>query len=62
MAEVIQDLQQYQMVLYQFQKVPELQTWLDNQLMGSSEIEELYGLSTQIEPRDREDEKMYGAI
>ena len=59
-AEVIRDLQQYQTVQYPFHKVPELQTWLDNELANSSEIQELYDLSTQVEPREREDEKMYG--
>ena len=33
--------------------------WLDNELANSSEIQELYDLSTQVEPREREDEKMY---
>jgi hypothetical protein len=28
-------------------------------LTNSSEIQELYDLSTQVEPREREDEKMY---
>ena len=58
-AEVIRDLQQYQTVPYPFQRVNELQTWLDNELTNSSEIQELYDLSTQVEPREREDEKMY---
>jgi len=58
-AEVIRDLQQYQTVPYAFQRVSELQSWLDNELANSSEIQELYDLSTQVEPREREDEKMY---
>jgi hypothetical protein len=58
-AEVIRDLQQYQTVPYPFQRVSELQSWLDNELANSSEIQELYDLSTQVEPREREDEKMY---
>lgn len=58
-AEVIRDLQQYQTVPYPFQRVQELQAWLDNELQNSSEIQELYELSTQVEPREREDEKMY---
>jgi son of sevenless len=58
-AEVIRDLQQYQTVPYPFQRVQELQSWLDNELTNSSEIQELYDLSTQVEPREREDEKMY---
>lgn len=60
-AEVIRDLQQYQTVPYAFQRVSELQSWLDNELANSSEIQELYDLSTQVEPREREDEKMYFA-
>ena len=58
-AEVIRDLQQYQTVPYPFVRVNELQMWLDNELGNSSEIQELYDLSTQVEPREREDEKMY---
>lgn len=58
-AEVIRDLQQYQTVPYPFVRVNELQAWLDNELTNSSEIQELYDLSTQVEPREREDEKMY---
>jgi len=58
-SEVIRDLQQYQTVPYAFQRVSELQSWLDNELANSSEIQELYDLSTQVEPREREDEKMY---
>jgi preprotein translocase subunit SecB len=60
-AEVIRDLQQYQTVPYAFQKVHELQSWLDVELANSSEIQELYELSTQVEPREREDEKMYAS-
>jgi len=61
-AEVIRDLQQYQTVPYPFHRVAELQAWLDNELANSSEIQELYDLSTQVEPREREDEKMYSLI
>ena len=57
-AEVIRDLQQYQTVPYPFQRVPELQKWLDDELENSSEVQELYELSVQVEPREREDEKM----
>jgi son of sevenless len=57
-TEVIRDLQQYQTVPYPFQRVNDLQIWLDNELSNSSEIQELYHLSTQVEPREREDEKM----
>lgn len=58
-AEVMRDLQQYQTVSYPFTRIIELQAWLDNELTNSSEIQELYDLSTQVEPREREDEKMY---
>jgi len=57
-AEVIRDLQQYQTVPYPFHKVPEIQSYIDVELGKSSEIQELYDLSTQVEPREREDEKM----
>jgi son of sevenless len=58
-AEVIKDLRLYQGTPYPFHRVPELQFWLDSELQKSSEIQELYELSTQVEPREREDEKMY---
>jgi son of sevenless len=58
-SEVMRDLQQYQTVPYPFQRINELQLWLDHELSNSSEIQELYDLSTQVEPREREDEKMY---
>jgi son of sevenless-like protein len=57
-AEVMRDLQQYQTVSYPFTRIIELQAWLDNELTNSSEVQELYDLSTQVEPREREDEKM----
>jgi son of sevenless len=57
-AEVIRDLQQYQTVPYPFQRINELQLWLDHELQNSSEVQELYELSTQVEPREREDERM----
>ena len=57
-AEVIRDIQQYQTAPYNFQRVHELQSWIDNELNNSSEINELYDLSTQVEPKEREDEKM----
>jgi son of sevenless len=61
-AEVIRDLQQYQTMPYPFQKIQELQKWLDHELENSSEVQELYELSVQVEPREREDEKMYVAL
>jgi son of sevenless-like protein len=45
-AEVIRDIQQYQNVPYSLSPVPDLQEWiLDN-------------MSLQIEPREREEEKI----
>jgi len=57
-AEVIRELQQYQTVSYPFARIVELQTWLDNELKDSSEIQELFYLSTQVEPSEREDENL----
>ena len=57
-AEVIRDIQQYQTAPYPFQRVHELQSWIEDELNNSSEINELYDLSTQVEPKEREDEKM----
>ena len=61
-AEVIWDLQQFQAVPYPFEEIPELQIWINNEMQYSSTIAELYDLSTCVEPRDREDEKMYSSI
>ena len=59
MAEIILDLLQYQTGQYPFRPVPELQTWLDNELKKSCEVHELYDLSTQVEPRKEKDAKRY---
>ncbi|MCJ1311190.1 hypothetical protein MMC25_004861 [Agyrium rufum] len=57
-AEVIRDIQQYQNAPYPLQAVPELQDHILSQLQGASDVHEMYDKSLQVEPREREDEKI----
>jgi son of sevenless-like protein len=57
-AEVIRDIQQYQNVPYSLQPVPELQEYILNNMRTAGDVHEMYELSLQMEPREREDEKI----
>ncbi|ROT38848.1 ras GEF [Sodiomyces alkalinus F11] len=57
-AEVIRDIQQYQAVGYSLQPVPELQDYILINMQGASDVHEMYDRSLQVEPREREDEKI----
>jgi len=57
-AEVIRDIQQYQNVPYQFLSVPELQTYIRDNMAKAIDVHEMYEKSLQVEPREREDEKI----
>jgi son of sevenless-like protein len=57
-ADVIREIQQYQEIPYAFQPVPELQDFLGMQFDLVRESEDLYELSLQLEPKEREDEKI----
>jgi son of sevenless-like protein len=57
-AEVIRDIQQYQLVPYSLQPVDELQSFLLSSVASSPEVGELYELSLYTEPRERDDEKI----
>ncbi|CEJ58242.1 hypothetical protein PMG11_06907 [Penicillium brasilianum] len=57
-AEVIRDIQQYQNVPYLLQPVPELQDYILSNLQASGDVHDMYDRSLEIEPREREDEKI----
>lgn len=57
-AEVIRDIQQYQNVPYALQAVAELQDYILTHMQAAGDVHEMYDLSLQVEPREREDEKI----
>jgi son of sevenless-like protein len=57
-AEVIRDIQQYQNVPYPLQPVPELQEYILSNMQAAGDVHEMYERSLQVEPREREDEKI----
>ncbi|KJX95524.1 cell division control protein Cdc25 [Zymoseptoria brevis] len=57
-AEVIRDIQQYQNVPYGLQPVQELQDYISNNMRSAGDVHEMYERSLQVEPREREDEKI----
>ncbi|KAK2762933.1 hypothetical protein FQN53_007415 [Emmonsiellopsis sp. PD_33] len=63
-AEVIRDIQQYQNAPYPYQPVPELQDYLLSNMQAAGDVHEMYERSLEVEPREREDEKIarYGRL
>jgi son of sevenless-like protein len=57
-AEVIRDIQQYQNVPYQLQPVHELQDYILSNMQAAGDVHEMYDRSLEVEPREREDEKI----
>ncbi|EEP79958.1 conserved hypothetical protein [Uncinocarpus reesii 1704] len=57
-AEVIRDIQQYQNTPYQLQPVPELQDYVLSNMQAAGDVHEMYDRSLEVEPREREDEKI----
>lgn len=57
-AEVIRDIQQYQNVGYSLHPVPELQDYILSNMQHAGDVHEMYDKSLQVEPREREDEKI----
>ncbi|KAF2873470.1 ras guanine nucleotide exchange factor domain-containing protein [Massariosphaeria phaeospora] len=57
-AEVIRDIQQYQNVPYPLQAVAELQDYILTNMQSAGDVHEMYDMSLQVEPREREDEKI----
>ncbi|GES60085.1 cell division control protein Cdc25 [Aspergillus terreus] len=61
-AEVIRDIQQYQNVPYLLQPVPELQDYILSNLQAAGDVHDMYDRSLEVEPREREDEKIASII
>src|SRR6266542_1349022 len=57
-AEVIREIQQYQSVPYCLTPVPEIQMFIRSHLQDSRDVSDLYDQSLNMEPREREDEKI----
>ena len=57
-ADVIRDITQYQNVPYQLQPVPELGDYILKNMQTAGDVHEMYDRSLQVEPREREDEKI----
>lgn len=57
-AEVIRDIQQYQNVPYSLNPVPDLQEYILGNMREAGDVHGMYEKSLQIEPREREDEKI----
>ena len=57
-AEVIRDIQQYQNVPYPLKPVPDLQDYILSNMQAAGDVHEMYEKSLQVEPREREDEKI----
>lgn len=55
---MIRDIQQYQAVGYSLQPVPELQDYIISNMQAAGDVHEMYDKSLQVEPREREDEKI----
>lgn len=57
-AVVIREMQQYQNTPYQLQPVPELQDYVLSNMQAAADVHEMYDRSLEVEPREREDEKI----
>lgn len=57
-AEVIREIQTYQNSSYPFKSIPEVQDYILSMMQSAGDVHEMYERSLQIEPREREDEKI----
>ncbi|KAL8668672.1 MAG: hypothetical protein Q9168_006711 [Polycauliona sp. 1 TL-2023] len=57
-AEVIRDVQQYQIVPYPLKAVTDLQDYILSNMQAAGDVHEMYEKSLAVEPREREDEKI----
>lgn len=57
-ADVIKGIQQYQNAPYHLQEVPELREYILRNMASAGDVHEMYERSLQVEPREREDEKI----
>lgn len=61
-AEVIREIQTYQNVSYPFKSIPEIQDYILNMMQSAGEVHGMYERSLQVEPREREDEKIARSV
>jgi hypothetical protein len=57
-AEIIREIQGYQNSHYNLDAVAEVQDYLTDQISKAKNLAQLYELSLQMEPKEREDEKI----
>lgn len=57
-AAIIREIQQYQSVPYPLQPIPELQDYILSNMQTAKDVTEMFNVSLQLEPREREDEKI----
>ncbi|RKP27015.1 ras guanine nucleotide exchange factor domain-containing protein [Syncephalis pseudoplumigaleata] len=57
-ADVITEIQQYQKLPYCLTTVPQIKLFLERNLQGGRDVQDLYNMSLNMEPREREDEKI----
>ncbi|KAI9595738.1 hypothetical protein BDF19DRAFT_495756 [Syncephalis fuscata] len=57
-ADVITEIQQYQNLPYCLTTVPQIKMFLERNLQGGRDVQDLYNMSLNMEPREREDEKI----
>ena len=55
---MIRDIQQYQNVPYLLHPVSELQDYILNNLHSANDVHDMYERSLEVEPRERDDEKI----
>jgi len=57
-AEVIREIKKYQSKPYNLSEIPVIQEYLENALARVENAPDFWEISMQLEPREREDEKM----
>ncbi|KAG8862412.1 hypothetical protein FRB96_001482 [Tulasnella sp. 330] len=57
-AEVIREIKKYQSKPYNLLEIPSIQTFLESSLAALENAPDFWEISMQLEPREREDEKM----
>ena len=57
-ANVIRNIQQFQNIPYSLKPVGDLQDYILSHMNSAGDVHEMYDKSLQIEPREREDEKI----
>ena len=57
-AQVIRNIQQYQNIPYPLKPVGDLQDYILSNMQAAGDVHEMYDKSLQVEPREREDEKI----